>query len=83
MLKTGHMESYETILVLGNEFEAERMEEVLKDQQIPYGIVPIGDSVLGGIVGIESGWGYLKAPSRYGDKIREIYRALRNDAQFI
>lgn len=76
------MKNYETILVLNNEFEAERLEEVLKDENIPYGIITRNDSVLGGIVEIETGWGYLKAPPGFREKIMQIYETVRNDRQF-
>ncbi|MCX6286764.1 MAG: hypothetical protein NTY96_06595 [Bacteroidetes bacterium] len=68
------MEDFEKILVLDNEFEAERMEEVLMDKQIPYGIIIREDSALGGIVNLEEGWGYLEAPARFRDEIMAIYK---------
>jgi len=71
------MEDFEKILVLDNEFEAERMEEVLMDKQIPYGIIIREDSALGGIIDLEEGWGYLEAPARFRDDIMKIYKEIR------
>jgi hypothetical protein len=68
------MENYEKILVLNNEFEAERLEEVLLDKGIPHGIVPSGDSVLEGITQMEFGWGYLEAPENFRTEIMAIYQ---------
>ena len=67
------MEKFEKILDLNNEFEAECMEEILKENNIPFGIVPVSDSVFGGIEILENGWGYLEAPPRFKDRILRIY----------
>jgi hypothetical protein len=67
------MEEFEKILDLNNEFEAENMEEVLKERNIPYGIVPVSDSAFGSIEVLENGWGYLEAPSRFKNEILDIY----------
>jgi hypothetical protein len=49
------------------------MEEVLKERNIPYGIVPVSDSAFGSIEVLENGWGYLEAPSRFKNEILDIY----------
>jgi len=70
------METYEKILDLNNEFEAGLMEEVLTDKKIPFGIVPSGDSALGGVWELENGWGYVEAPQEYRDQIIRIYKEI-------
>lgn len=67
------MEQFEKILDLNNEFEAERMEEILKENNIPFGIIPVSDSVFGSIEILENGWGYLEAPIRFKDRILGFY----------
>ena len=67
------MDQFEKILDLNNEFEAERMSEILKENNIPFGIVPISDSAFGSIEILENGWGYLEAPSRFKDEILRFY----------
>ena len=67
------MDQFEKILDLNNEFEAERMEEILKEKNIPFGIVPVSDSAFGSIEILENGWGYLEAPLRFKNEILEIY----------
>ena len=74
------MEDFEKILILDNEFEAELMEEVLMDKQIPYGIIIREDSALGGIIDLESGWGYLEAPERFRDEIMKIYKEIQESS---
>lgn len=71
------MEDFEKILVLENEFEAEIVEEVLLDKQIPYGIVSRHDSALAGLVELEEGWGYLEAPPSFREQIMSIYEEIR------
>jgi hypothetical protein len=67
------MEEFEKILDLNNEFEAERMEEILKEKDIPFGVVPVSNSAFGSIEILENGWGYLEAPLRFKEQILEIY----------
>jgi hypothetical protein len=73
------MDQFEKILDLSNEFEAERMEEILKEKNIPYGLVPVSDSAFGSIEILENGWGYLEAPSRFRDEILKIYAEITKD----
>jgi hypothetical protein len=70
------METFEKILDLNNEFEAGIMEEVLNDKKIPFGIVPSGDSALGGIWELENGWGYIEAPVEYKEEITRLYEEI-------
>ncbi len=73
------MEQFEKILDLINEFESERLVEILKEKNIPYGIVPVSDSVFGSIEILENGWGYLEAPSRFKNEILEIYAEITGE----
>ena len=75
------METFEKILDLNNEFEAGIMEEVLNDKKIPFGIVPSGDSALGGIWELENGWGYIEAPVEYKDEIMRLYKEIADTSK--
>ena len=75
------METFEKILDLSNKFEAGIMEEVLNDKKIPFGIVPSGDSALGGIWELENGWGYIEAPPEYKDEIIRLYEEIADTSQ--
>ena len=70
------MESFEKILVLNNEFEAGLLEEVLIDRNIPHGIVMFDDTMLGGIIELEEGWGYVEAPERCKAEILAVYEEI-------
>lgn len=74
------METFEKILVLDNEFEAEIIEEILTEKNIPHGIVPISDSVLEGIIQMENGWGYVEAPLRFRDEIMKIHSEMNKES---
>lgn len=71
------MESYEKILVLNNEFEAGLMEEILTDRGIPHGIITSDDTVMGGIIELEFGWGYIEAPADFKAEISRIYSEIK------
>ena len=73
------MESYEKILILNNEFEANLLEEVLNDRKIPHGIVTSDDTALGGIIEMEFGWGYVEAPERYRGEIMKIFAEITKE----
>ncbi|MDP1620861.1 MAG: hypothetical protein Q8M08_00840 [Bacteroidales bacterium] len=70
------MERYVKILVLNNEYEARLLEEVLKDRQIPHGIITSDDTALGGIMEMEFGWGYVKAPENYREEIMGVFQEI-------
>lgn len=73
------MEHFEKILRFNNAFEAERMREILEEQNIPYSIIERTDSALGGISELEFGWGYLEAPSEKKEEILKIYQQLTKE----
>ena len=67
------MDEFVKILDLNNEFEAERIREILEEKNIPYGIVPVSDSVFVSIEMLENGFGYLEAPGIYREEILAIF----------
>ena len=73
------MDEFEKILDLNNEFEAERLKEILDEKNIPFGIVPVSDSAFGTIEILENGWGYLEAPPRFKNEILEIYAEITGE----
>jgi hypothetical protein len=73
------MDEFEKILDLNNEFEAERLKEILIEKNIPFGIVPVSDSAFGTIEILENGWGYLEAPARFKNEILEIFAEITKE----
>jgi hypothetical protein len=74
------MENPEKILELHNEFEAELIEEILKDRNIPFLIRKFHDSAYDGLWESQSGWGNLMAPPEYKDEILKIYEEMANSS---
>jgi hypothetical protein len=70
------MEDFTTILILENEFEAQLLEDILTDREIPYVIKTYHDSAYNGIFQSQKGWGRLEAPETYKAEIMEIYENL-------
>lgn len=70
------MKSYEKIIVLRNELEAGRIGPILKEQNIPYGIISYHDSAYDDLWQPQRGWGHIEAPISFKDKIETIYRDL-------
>ena len=73
------METFEKILDLSNEYEANLLSEILTDKKIPFGIVSAGDSAMGGIWELENGWGYVEAPPEFKDEITTIYNEISKE----
>lgn len=73
------MENYSKILILENEMEAQRLDGILEEENIPHVVRSYHDSVYDGIFQSQRGWGHLEAPEEYAEKIRELYEKLRKE----
>jgi outer membrane protein assembly factor BamE (lipoprotein component of BamABCDE complex) len=67
------MKSYNKILTLENEMEAQRLSSILDQEGIPHVVRSYHDSVYDGIFQTVRGWGHLEAPEEHREKIRSIY----------
>jgi hypothetical protein len=72
------MENPVKILILNNEFEAELMEEILNDREIPFMIRSFHDSAYDGIWQTNAGWGSIMAPPEYREEIEKLYSEMIN-----
>lgn len=61
------------ILILNNEVEANLLDGLLKERQIPHLIRTYHDSVMDGLWQTQSGWGHLEAEEEYREEILKIY----------
>jgi len=75
------MESYSKILVLENEMEAQRLDSILEQENIPHVVRSYQDSVYDGIFQSQRGWGHLEAPGKYAEQIREIFERMKNEGE--
>ena len=62
------------IVVLKNEIEANIIEPILKEREIPYILISYYDSAYDGIFQLQKGWGHIEAPQEYKSKILKVYR---------
>ena len=72
-------EEFKTILILENEIEAQLLDSILTERNIPHLITTYHDSVYDGIYQSQKGWGHLDAPEEQQAEIMEIYTNLSAD----
>jgi len=70
------MEEFKKIIVLNNAFEAQLLDSILNERQIPHRLRSYYDSAYDGIFQTQKGWGRLDAPLEYKEEIEAIYRDL-------
>lgn len=71
------MDEYEKVEVLDNHFEAQVLDSVLNERQIPHLMRSFYDTAFDGLFQTQKGWGYVSAPGEYHEEITEILRDLR------
>jgi hypothetical protein len=64
------------ILVLNNAIEANLLDGLLKEREIPHVIRSYHDSAYDGLWQIQSGWGQLDAADEFREEILEIYNGM-------
>lgn len=70
------MERTVKILVFNNEIEAELLDGILTERNIPHLIRSYHDSAMDGLWQTQSGWGHLEAPEEYKEEIILIYNEM-------
>jgi hypothetical protein len=70
------MENFKKILILENEIEAQLLDSVLEERNIPHRIRSYHDSAYDGIFQTQKGWGAVLAPPEFEEEISAIYRDL-------
>jgi len=66
------MEEFKKILVLDNEIEAQLMDSILMERNIPHRMKSYHDSAYDGIFQAHKGWGHIEAPLNYKEEIMAI-----------
>lgn len=74
------MDSYVRAAILENEFEAQLLDSILTERNIPHCLTSYHDTAYDGLYQTQFGWGYLSAPETYQDEIDEILADLRSGA---
>jgi len=75
------MEDYIKIAVLDNDFEAQMLESILKERQIPHLLKSYYDTAFDGLYQTQKGWGHISSPDQYSKEIKEILSDLRKTAR--
>jgi len=70
------MDEYKKIVVLDNEIEAQLMDSILTERNIPHRMKSYHDSAYDGIFQTQKGWGHIEAPLRYKGEIIAIHADL-------
>lgn len=73
------MDSTVKILVFENEIEANLLDGLLKERDIPHVIRSYHDSAYDGLWQYHTGWGQLDAPEEYKDEILMIYNGMSGE----
>ena len=71
------MEDYTKVATLENEFEAQLLESILLERNIPHMLRSYYDTAFDGLFQTQKGWGYISAPEAYLAEIKEILSDLR------
>jgi len=74
------MDEYEKVEVLDNHFEAQVLDSILNEREIPHLMRSFYDTAFDGLFQTQKGWGYVSAPKEYHEEITEILRDLRANA---
>ena len=61
------------ILILNNEVEANLIDGLLNEREIPHLIRSYHDSAMDGLWQSQSGWGHLEAPEEFREEILKIF----------
>ena len=74
------MEDYIKITILENEIEAQLLDSILSERNIPHIMRSYHDTAYDGLYQAQKGWGYVGAPKRYQKDIIDIISELRRKA---
>jgi hypothetical protein len=75
------MDDYVKVIVLDNEIEAQLLDSILDERDIPHLMVSYHDTAYDGLFQTQKGWGHVSAPAPFKQEILEILNAVRRDAQ--
>ena len=73
------MEAYIKIAALENMLEAQLVESILKEKEIPYRVRSFHDTAYDGLFQFQKGWGEIYAPAESKDAILDILDMVRTD----
>ena len=66
------MDYTQKIATLDNEIQAQLVDQLLTDRQIPHIIRSYHDTAYDGLFQTAQGWGHVEAPEKYRDKVLAV-----------
>jgi hypothetical protein len=75
------MEEFIKVVTLENNHEADLMDAILTEKNIPHHIESYYDTAFDGLYQTQKGWGRLSAPKSYQKEIMEIISELREEIE--
>jgi hypothetical protein len=75
--KLTDMEDFKKAAILENEFEAQLIASILVEREMPHRLRSYHDTAFDGLFQTQKGWGYVSAPEKYHQEIKEILADLR------
>ena len=73
------MDEFVKAAVLENEFEAQVLESIVRERNIPYLLRSYHDTAYDGLFQVQKGWGELFAPSEFEEEILAIIKMIRSE----
>jgi hypothetical protein len=67
------------VSVLDNEIEAQLLDSILDEREIPHLMVSYHDTAYDGLFQTQKGWGHVSSPSSFKQEILEILHEMRNE----
>jgi hypothetical protein len=77
----GFMDDYVKVAVLDNEIEAQLLDSILEERDLPHLMVSYHDTAYDGLFQTQKGWGHVSAPTPFKQEILEILNEVRRDAR--
>ena len=75
------MDDYQKVTVLDNEIEAQLLDSILEEREIPHLMISYHDTAYDGLFQTQKGWGHVSSPSSFRQEILEILDEVRRGAQ--
>ena len=73
------MEEMKRAAVLENAIQAQLLDSILTERNIPHVMVSYRDSAYDGIYQLRRGWGHVESPERYKEEIAAICEDLSRE----
>jgi hypothetical protein len=71
------MEDFAKVMVLENDIEANLVDSILNEREIPHIMQSYYDTAYDGLYQTQKGWGHVSAPVSYHEEIKEVVFDLR------